>query len=237
MPWAELSDVRLYYELLGEGDPVLLIPGLGATGRMWDPIAPELAESFTLAMQIFANDNTDRFPTNGLGYWAWDIPADIGTFVESTGSKWTVMFCPGTAPRFSETDNWNLYNYSVYRVTGYANTFPLGNGHVTPTNVNPTMTPVPLQIGFGVYVTPLASERVLLADTTISQNGQNNPAARYSYNFTDIQGGFAKAHVSAHLTGRFPAGGNLGMLDGHVEWRKFDDMTPRTTGSSPVFWW
>src|SRR5687767_11940292 len=53
MAWAELSDVRCYYEVLGQGDPVLLIPGLGATCRLWDPIAPELAEHFS----VVAPDN------------------------------------------------------------------------------------------------------------------------------------------------------------------------------------
>ena len=50
MPWAELSDSRCYYELLGQGDPLLLVPGLGATCRVWDPIAPELSEHFTLIL-------------------------------------------------------------------------------------------------------------------------------------------------------------------------------------------
>jgi pimeloyl-ACP methyl ester carboxylesterase len=50
MAWAELSDVRLYYELIGQGDPVLLIPGLGTTCRLWDPIAPDLAEHFSLIL-------------------------------------------------------------------------------------------------------------------------------------------------------------------------------------------
>jgi len=27
------------------------------------------------------------------------------------------------------------------------------------------------------------------------------------------------------------------LLDAHVEWRPFVQMFPRTTGSSPVFWW
>ena len=40
MAWAELSDVRCYYELLGEGEPLLLIPGLGANCRVWDPVVP-----------------------------------------------------------------------------------------------------------------------------------------------------------------------------------------------------
>jgi pimeloyl-ACP methyl ester carboxylesterase len=47
MAWAELSDVRCYYELVGEGDPLLFIPGLGGTCRVWDPVVPTLAEHFT----------------------------------------------------------------------------------------------------------------------------------------------------------------------------------------------
>jgi len=193
---------------------------------------------FTLAMHIFANENEDRLPANSAGFWAWDTSPEIGTFVESTGSKWSVMYCPGTAPRFNDADNWNSYNYALpnYRILGYANTLP-GNPGVVATNINPTLNPVPVLVAFGVYSTALASQRVLLADATISVSGQNNPAARYTYNYTDIVGGYATAETSAHLAGHFPVGGNLGMLDGHVEWRKFDDMTPRTTGTSPVFWW
>jgi prepilin-type processing-associated H-X9-DG protein len=192
---------------------------------------------FTQAMHIYAGENDDRLPTNSVGYWAWDVSSYIGTFVESTGSKWTVMYCPGTTPRFSDSDNWQFYNFGTgYRVIGYANTFP-GNSTLTATNINPTLTPAPMQVGFGLYTTALASQRVLLADATISNYGQNDPAVRYTYNYTEITGGYPWHHCSPHLMGRLPAGGNLGMLDGHVEWRRFDDMTPRTQGSSPVFWW
>ncbi|MEE9212362.1 MAG: alpha/beta fold hydrolase, partial [Phycisphaeraceae bacterium] len=48
MPFVELTDVRCYYELRGKGDPLLLIPGLGNTCRIWDPIAADLAEHFCL---------------------------------------------------------------------------------------------------------------------------------------------------------------------------------------------
>jgi len=47
MAYAELSDVRCYFELLGEGEPLLLIPGLATTCRLWDSIAPELSQHFT----------------------------------------------------------------------------------------------------------------------------------------------------------------------------------------------
>src|SRR5215213_3009490 len=50
MAWADLSDVRCYYELLGDGPPLVLVPGLGGHCRMWDPIAPELARHFSLIL-------------------------------------------------------------------------------------------------------------------------------------------------------------------------------------------
>lgn len=51
MPWADLTDARLYYELNGSGETVLLIPGLGATCNMWLPLLPELSQHFqTLTM-------------------------------------------------------------------------------------------------------------------------------------------------------------------------------------------
>lgn len=55
MAWAELTDVRCYYELLGDGEPLLLIPGLGTTCRLWDPVIPELASRFSLILP----DNRD----------------------------------------------------------------------------------------------------------------------------------------------------------------------------------
>ncbi len=48
MPFVDLTDVRCYYELRGQGEPLLLIPGLGNTCRQWDPIAADLAKHFCL---------------------------------------------------------------------------------------------------------------------------------------------------------------------------------------------
>ncbi len=50
MAWAELTDARCYYELIGRGGPLLLIPGLGVTCRIWDPIVAELARRFTVIL-------------------------------------------------------------------------------------------------------------------------------------------------------------------------------------------
>jgi pimeloyl-ACP methyl ester carboxylesterase len=50
MPYIDLSDTRCYFEQLGRGDPLLLIPGLGRTCRLWDAVAEPLAEHFSLIM-------------------------------------------------------------------------------------------------------------------------------------------------------------------------------------------
>ncbi len=39
MAWADLTDVRCYYEVHGRGEPILFIPGLGATCDIWRPAA------------------------------------------------------------------------------------------------------------------------------------------------------------------------------------------------------
>jgi pimeloyl-ACP methyl ester carboxylesterase len=76
MAWADLSDVRLYYEIIGEGEPLVLIPGLGATCRLWDPVIPDLARHFTLILL----DNRDigrsvrkGKPAPNLSYLASDV--------------------------------------------------------------------------------------------------------------------------------------------------------------------
>ena len=78
-----------------------------------------------------------------------------------------------------------------------------------------------------------------MADTTMSRPGQISVINRAANTYTGIQGGYIKQHRTSHMEGRLPQGGNLGMLDGHVEWRRFNLMYPRTalSSGSPVFWW
>ena len=89
----------------------------------------------------------------------------------------------------------------------------------------------------GTLQNPGASERVIAADGTLSNRADRNPNGA---NFTKIYGGWGggtKPHSTAHLNpGGIPAGGNVIMLDGHVEWRRFNKMYIRTTGA-PSFWW
>jgi len=196
----------------------------------------------TLALHMYAGDNRDFLPDNqNIGNWSWDMRREVGDYMESNGTKWKVWYDPGTAKRFSDAHNFIMWDqFGGYRVLGYAMTFPRTR-NVNTNNWNYRLTStIPIEIAPFVYVKPTLTERVLFACATISDFNQNstNRTVMATYNFSNITGdGRIPAHMSPHMTGRLPGGGNLGMLDGHIEWRKFDKMSPRTDAGSPVFWW
>jgi prepilin-type N-terminal cleavage/methylation domain-containing protein len=202
-------------------------------------------KQLTIAVHMYAGDFGDKLPAwTGIGNWPWDIPWSVGTSIEQQGITYKSWFCPGTAQRFNDQDQHDLYftfATNVFHVTGYPNTFP-GSAGLNPTNYNPST--VPQQITDTVlnitYPPPSVCERVLLADPTISLPGQVNPAMAGNFNWTEITGnGVGKPSTTAHMNGKVPLGGNLGMLDGHSEWRAFKKMQSRNAPASaiPVFWW
>jgi prepilin-type processing-associated H-X9-DG protein len=57
------------------------------------------------------------------------------------------------------------------------------------------------------------------------------------YNWSSVDGGYYKPHISAHMANAtIPEGGNIGMIDGHVEWRPFKQMICRDA-TSPWFYY
>ena len=74
MPFADLADIRLHYEVEGDGPPLLLIAGMMSDGASWGPIVPALAARFT----VIRPDNRTTGQTvppdaaAGLGVWAAD---------------------------------------------------------------------------------------------------------------------------------------------------------------------
>ncbi|MCS7089598.1 MAG: type II secretion system protein [Verrucomicrobiota bacterium] len=198
------------------------------------------------ALHIYAGENNERLPSNlNAGYWAWDMPAAVGTAMQRSAQSWQIWYCPGLGPHFSSTDFWNLWNYAVnpandtgYRVLGYCMTFP-DTVTLDRTNWNRDLVrSATIQVGFNTTIIEGPSQRVLVADVVLSAPGQMSPSQRHTYNWTSIQGGYPKPHRSAHLKGRVPSGGDLGMMDGSIQWKKWELMTPRTVGSGvPVFWW
>src|SRR5512138_3077459 len=51
---------------------------------------------FGTAMRVWTMDNGDRLPRAAVGFWAWDLPWDVGQQFIDSGVLWKTMFCPGT---------------------------------------------------------------------------------------------------------------------------------------------
>jgi prepilin-type N-terminal cleavage/methylation domain-containing protein/prepilin-type processing-associated H-X9-DG protein len=194
-----------------------------------------------IAIRMYSDDYRDQFPNCSGANWPWDLPAAAANAFVKNGGTRNILYCPAF---WKQNDNelWTFTtgqagevatdNATGYRVIGYAVAFQ-GAGRIRTTNITESMNPKSWRMSDGTDINPGASERVIAADGTLSNSENRNPAGK---NFTEIRGGWSKAHSSPHLNNNVPAGGNLLFLDGHAEWRKFEKMAVRTSGA-PSFWW
>ena len=217
-----------------------------------------------IAMLGYAGENKGLFPVAKSGYWIWDLDGHAAdAMLQANGTTFQKScYDPGTASRFRDSDNLRLWWWYFggnppanpntipdFRVLGYAMTL-WKSPCLIVINQNKGLTPVSVQYGPIMYTPPEPpTQRVLVACSTISQTAQHDPKNQFTggYNYIDItSGSYPKHHLSPHLNGLIPAGGNVGMMDGHVEWRKFKNMTVRgyggigggqDNGTCPTFWW
>jgi prepilin-type N-terminal cleavage/methylation domain-containing protein len=205
-----------------------------------------------LALRMFADDNGEKFPLMGGG-WAWDMPTDSVNSLIRYGGKRDILYCPAFWKQSGDA-NWtfggastNEIGTSGFRVLGYAFAFPTPAGMDSSilyrTNITEGMNPQSWPMPDNPSYEPGPSKRVISADATLSvgqagdfQPGPAGRTLRALNNYTRIQGGSAIIHSTPHLKGKIPAGGNLQFLDGHSEWRNFDQMVVRTQFGQP-FWW
>jgi prepilin-type N-terminal cleavage/methylation domain-containing protein len=222
--------------------------------------------SLLIALTIYAGDNRDKLPVlDGAAGWAWDIPIPAADAMLSSGMTKKSFFCPSTAPRYTDQQNFantspqyghnsSLWNYEVsgnpanpltdFHIIGYALALSGPSSKIETTNQNKTLQQETVLVGAQRISFP-ASERVLAADVIIS-TGNSTPGNKFpGNNYTQIggggfqQNGVTYPHLSAHLKGTMPIGAMTGYKDGHVDWRKFDDrFTYRTVGNGICwFWW
>jgi prepilin-type N-terminal cleavage/methylation domain-containing protein len=210
-----------------------------------------------LALQMYAGENRNYTPVGDGGYWAWDIPGIAADSMLANGATWKIFYCPDLALRFSESNEFELWNWGggpavsgdSFSVSQYAFTLPGSSGYTASepadgcfTNVNDKLEPDPPSWNLEVLTIPFGaiSSRVLAADPVveITTGGMTT--------WTEIQGSYPIHHTTAHMNGALPAGGNLTFLDGHCEWRNFQYMVQRTskgTGvaqdslTGPAFFW
>lgn len=222
----------------------LALPGLaGAGSRSRVAQCGSNLKQFAMVLELYGMDNHNNLPRDTAGNWPWDVSSGVIDDLMPFGATRDMMYCPAN-PDQNNDALWFYAGGSIH-VIGYAMTCP-GTPALLFTNINSSLIPQRIVFGPLLMPPPPSSKRVLVADGTLSLPGQKNTANRAANTYTGITGGaFVNGqifqHRTSHLNGALPAGGNVGMLDGHVEWRKFNDMIPRDDPSAPSFdpefWW
>jgi prepilin-type N-terminal cleavage/methylation domain-containing protein/prepilin-type processing-associated H-X9-DG protein len=202
-----------------------------------------------VALHMYAGENRDNLPTSALGYWAHDMSGNVCQAMTANGAAYKIWYDPGdrgiaSVDLLHEWTNWNFLGYSQ---VGYAQTFPLtasyslyGSWHFE-TNLNHKLSANSISFTVGATTTTLPislASRPQVAcemDTDLTApppavitpavlNGYlwNGPISIYTY---------ATSHMANAKT---PAGVNIGMIDGHVEWRSYNSINiqPRAGDST-----
>ncbi|HEX4119345.1 MAG TPA: prepilin-type N-terminal cleavage/methylation domain-containing protein [Verrucomicrobiae bacterium] len=197
-----------------------------------------------LANQVIAYGTTPKTwydpgtaPRFGPVDWFGTVP--YGTVPGGTQSLWTYEAPypdPGVAPGVG------------FRVQGYAQTFygtaSYSGFYVTNTNQKLSETSTPSDFTTPSVPVGALSLRPLVACATLCEAGTSDVySAMLTYDWVTIDGGYTyrgvlKPHLSAHVeNGTIPVGANVGMIDGHAEWRPFKQMIDRTASGTPNFYY
>lgn len=184
-----------------------------------------------ISAHLYAAQNDDRLPTMQGGNWAWDVEYQVmGQLIQVGGGERDVFYCP-SSPVEQMREGWEFAtdteNQSGYRFISYVLLFN-GTPQVDPIAQNVRIgEPLPVQDqGRNAPITFLTeAQKELAADAVIGTAAEG----------FSVSGGAATPHRPNHVDSSAPRGGNIVFLDGHVEWRPFNEMSPRTSG--PTFWW
>jgi pimeloyl-ACP methyl ester carboxylesterase len=83
MPQIQANGINLYYEASGQGEPLVLIAGLGYNNWMWHKMAPGLAEHFRVI--TFDNRGTGESDKPAGAYTAQLLAADTIALMDALG--------------------------------------------------------------------------------------------------------------------------------------------------------
>jgi prepilin-type N-terminal cleavage/methylation domain-containing protein/prepilin-type processing-associated H-X9-DG protein len=209
-----------------------------------------------LSIVMYAGENDSKLPLPETGgNWLQDVAVNTVHFMLKSGMTREMFYCPSNRNHQKDNDlfwlfankTWNqklnrFENESSFIVSGYC--FILQTtGNDRPEIVR-YETDENRKIWVKTTLEKQAGTRELCIDSIMGVPQSNT---RYGRNFGQVPGGiWTQSQVydsTSHLkSDEEPAGGNIGFLDGHTEWRAFEPeiqngvAVPRY-GNSPGFFW
>ncbi len=214
----------------------------------------------TLGLIMYADDFNGKMPEAKGGSWFQDVGHSLANYLLATGMTPEMFYCPSNqtqnikeywdllwthSPSDPESFDGKRFVRSGYSVAGY--------GFILDIDINQYPTDAIKPEGIKSNRMKMPSARPMVVDLIMSQDSED---AKLGVEFGRItKGGLWINHdiwdTTSHLVNdELPAGGNIGFLDGHIEWKKWnypeyppDDgdgkPLPRAEGSSssPDFYW
>jgi prepilin-type N-terminal cleavage/methylation domain-containing protein/prepilin-type processing-associated H-X9-DG protein len=238
----------------------MLLPALAKAKATANRVACKSNERQQLtALAMYANDNKDVLPSSG-GNWAHDMSDTVAQAMVGNGASYKVWFDPGDRGNGSDDllATWNKWASDGWTEVGYAQTFPGTSSYATysvwhfETNLNHKLSDTSINFGTGAAMVGLPinlSSRPQVACEISSKAGvgDNPPSGGvviYSefqtYSWSGLIDNLYKYGPSHMASPTLPAGANVGMIDGHVEWRSLNSpyIQPRAgAGDVPIFYY
>jgi prepilin-type processing-associated H-X9-DG protein len=211
-------------------------------------------KQLTAAYNLYADENEGILPLfRTAGSWLQDVEVKTVNFMLGTGIIRKMFYCPSNTSHQKYNDMFWLYNNqtwdgekftreSGFVISGYCSILQSSTGNRPAIRAYEKDTEKKIWLRTNRESSPATRE--LCVDLIMGIRQSNT---KYGRNFGQIPGGiYAQGAVydrTNHLiTSEEPAGGNIGFLDGHVEWRMFDPeiengvAVPRF-GNNPGFFW
>jgi prepilin-type processing-associated H-X9-DG protein len=239
----KLTKVDCLVSILGV---ILFLFAAGTVGKRGQELNKRMICSSNIK-QLVAGMTNYTYTHNGVypetgGYWPWDVPKSTGISIlhymgkDLSGPAYPpqdVFYCPSNyVQQVNRSMYWNFGGYfeSSYSFLWYA---PWnGNGK------NPVLGTGNKQWVRSTYIEN-ADKQELVLDAILSQKKNYDPAMFPNGNFGQIKvGGMANDNSNHLKTMKEPYGGNVGFVDGHVQWRPFSEMQIRWKyGNADPYWW
>jgi prepilin-type N-terminal cleavage/methylation domain-containing protein len=228
----------------------MLLPALSAAKERAKRIScANNVRQLGITCLMYAGDNREIFPTmtnivNGVaqvGGWAWDLPMNTFTNMAALGATRNNFYCPSVSEQNQDGEwNYGILNNKPFYVTGYV----LATQGAEKLSVTPVIPNYVVQKTSTRTVLP-SGVQLSLTDTVFIADPIPGETSGTGYNYMNIPGGAtdpsgAKILYSApHRKKNTPLGGNVTAVDGHVEFRLFNNMIIRTQngGQNQPFWW
>ena len=207
-----------------------------------------------LGFTMWADQNDGKLPMpKHRGNWLWDLDITTVNFMLESGMTPEMFYCPSNASMTKHMDHFWTFacdwdgkklasggRTNPFIVSGYCYILDDEEGERAK---NSPIRNADNSTGPKEWLRTIhdknAANLELAIDATL---GQQDSAMKHGFNFGTITaggtwGGQGIPDRSNHVkSDAEPYGGNMGFLDGHVEWRPFPLMEERFGGNIVFFW-